>query len=597
MTTLWFVAQWALRSSGMIVAGTLLLRLFRVKDASIRLAVWVAMLCGSLAMPLLTAALPALPLLAARPAPVSQTVTIVPDAAPATTVLTASQPDASVPQRFDATQLAVIVYAIVAGALLLRLGVGVVLGMRLLRASRPTGRMMDGVEVRESDRVTVPVTLGIVRAAIVLPSEWRDWDATKLEAVLAHERSHVRRRDPMVQVVSAMHRALLWHTPLSWFLHRCIVRVAEEASDDAALAAVRDRASYAGILLDFMRGETRPVAWEGVSMARYGSPEQRIRRVLNGTAISRGVTLGSVVAIVTLVAPLAYVAAAAQPRQMSGTISTVAPIAEAATPAQEEAATRPVPSGPPAPARPATTSSKPARPATVMAQPAEPSSETQAATATSSNTQTSSGAVRRYIVVHGDSTSGSWDSDFVSPGELRARFGDNFAWFRQNGQDYVVTDAAVMAELDKAMEPQKNVNRMQAGVNAEQSRVNGLQSKVNAHQGDVNALQNEVNRRQDLVNQIQASVNREDNAALIQKLETELKELRAGKPEANQSGVNRKQSEVNQEQAGVNAEQSKVNAMQAKVNDEQHRVSAEFSRRAQEIFDSAVRSGAAKPVK
>ena len=96
-----------------------------------------------------------------------------------------------------------------------------------------------------------------MRPAIVLPGDWREWDAAKLDAVLAHERSHIRRRDPAVQVLSAIHRALLWHSPLSWFLHRRIVRVAEEASDDAAVAATRDRASYAEVLLEFMQRGVR----------------------------------------------------------------------------------------------------------------------------------------------------------------------------------------------------------------------------------------------------------------------------------------------------------------------------------------------------
>jgi len=169
--------------------------------------------------------------------------------------------------------------------------------------------------------------------------------------------------------------------------------------------------------------------------------------------------------------------------------------------------------------------------------------------------------VRRYIVVNGNSTTGSGDeSDFTSTEELRARFGDRFAWFRKNGHEYVVTASAVMDELDRAMEPQKNVNHMQAGVNREQRRVNELQDRVNAHQNDVNAMQAQVNASQSNVDQ---------------------------------ERVNRKQAEINAEQAGVNAEQAKVNAMQEKVNEEQHRVSAEFNRRMQEIFDAALHSGVA----
>jgi hypothetical protein len=171
---------------------------------------------------------------------------------------------------------------------------------------------------------------------------------------------------------------------------------------------------------------------------------------------------------------------------------------------------------------------------------------------------THEGGIRRYLIVQGDSINGSWDQDTSE--ELKARFGDRFAWFRKDGHEYVITDSAVMGELDRAMEPQKHVNRMQAGVNREQGRVNEMQAGVNAHQHDVNDMQAQVN---------------------------------ADQSNAGQDRVNRKQSEVNAEQARVNAEQAKVNAMQEKVNEEQHRVSAEFNRRVQEIFESALRSGAA----
>jgi hypothetical protein len=169
--------------------------------------------------------------------------------------------------------------------------------------------------------------------------------------------------------------------------------------------------------------------------------------------------------------------------------------------------------------------------------------------------------IRRYLIVHGDTISGAWDeNDSTSRQELRTRFGNRFAWFRDDGDEYVVTASAVMDELDRAMEPQKNVNRMQAGVNREQARVNEMQAGVNAHQHDVNAMQALVNESQ---------------------------------PGVDQERVNRKQADVNTEQAGVNAEQAKVNAMQEKVNKEQHRVTAEFNRRVEEIFNSALRSGAA----
>ena len=309
MITVHFLAEWAFRSSILILAGAVLLQALRVQDPAVRLAAWTATLCGSLAIPLLAVSLPAMPV-RTRSAPIPP--------APAYHVRNArvgatyrfEAPAAAPPERFDWTRVAVDGYLAAAGLLLFRFALGFAMSVRLLRGSRAT----DMAGVRQSERVTSPVTLGIWRPVVVLPADWREWDAARLDAVLAHERSHIRRRDPAVQALSAIHRALLWYSPLSWYLHRQIVRLAEDVSDDAALAAVDDRASYAETLLAFMQRGVQRESWQGVPMARYGQPENRIYRILDATTLSRGITHWTLAAIVLLGMPLAYVVAAAQER-------------------------------------------------------------------------------------------------------------------------------------------------------------------------------------------------------------------------------------------------------------------------------------------
>jgi beta-lactamase regulating signal transducer with metallopeptidase domain len=293
--------EWAMRSSILILSGFLLLRASRVKDPSILLAACTAMLGCSLALPALTVAVPAVPLHVMRaPASISRIAT---EAAPA----------AAAP--LDWRRAAVTVYFLVAGVLLLRLWTGLVLSQRLRRRSRATGQVIGGIEILESDRAASPVTLGIVRPAIVLPDDWRAWDRRRLNAVMAHERSHIGRYDPAVQVLSAIHRALLWHSPLSWYLHRSLVQACEQASDDAAVAAAGDRAFYAEVLLDFMQRGLRRANWQGVPMARYGRADERIHRVLDATVLTRGVSRRGAAAILLSGVLLTYALAAGQPQR------------------------------------------------------------------------------------------------------------------------------------------------------------------------------------------------------------------------------------------------------------------------------------------
>jgi len=581
MTTILFLAGWAVRSSVLILMGALLLRVLGVKDPSIRLAAWIAVLCGSLALPVLgvllpntlPSVLPRIPLAVMRTAArEAEAPRVVREAAPAPmSEVVSRQGGAAASKPVDWALAAVGIYILVAGALLLRLCLGLAMSRRLLGNSRATGRRTAGIEIRESDAVAAPVALGIVRSVIVLPGDWREWDSAKLEAVVAHERSHVRRKDPAVQLFSAIHRALLWHSPLSWFLHRRIVRVAEEASDDAAVSAMRDRASYAEVLLEFMQRGVRGGNWQGVAMARYGRPDERIHRILDGTALSRGVTRWSVAAILTLGLPVMYLAAAVRTQPAAS-----APIAGKAQVATAEQVTAP----PAAAAESAATS----------AQAASAASPAQAATAQAGTTQAEGPhhGIRHYMIVSGSSMSGSWDSgDRMDEEGLREKFGPKFAWFRQSGNEYVVTDAGVLAELEQAMEPQKEVNRMQHGVNDQQAEVNRHQADVNRAQSEVNTIQASVNRRQHLIDELQAAKGDEE---LIRKLEAMLAELKAKKGEANdQEAANRAQAKVNQMQARVNEEQGKVNEQQNKVNEEQVRVSAKVDGRVEEILDSAVR--------
>jgi len=316
MTALEFLVQWALRSSLLVLCGAALLAVLRVRQSSTRLAVWTALLAASLALPVLTGLAPKLPVTIAQPAQV--------DVPPPVSVDTI--PDSAAPvRRFDWQTAALGLYAVVALILLLRTAVGLTMGLWMLRTSRPTGTWTEAIEIRECDRAASPLTLGIFRPAIVLPQDWRDWPQTTLRVVLAHERSHVRRRDPALQLVSTLHRSVLWHSPASWLLHRSIVRIAEEVSDEDAVAESQDRALYARMLLAFMQ---RGSAWEGVPMARYGSPEKRIERILSGAASGR-IARWKVAALAVAALPLAYVTAAAQPQRpvvaRPATIAAVVP--------------------------------------------------------------------------------------------------------------------------------------------------------------------------------------------------------------------------------------------------------------------------------
>src|SRR5579864_3375210 len=211
-----------------------------------------------------------------------------------------------------------------------RLFVGMFFSWRLERASediheREANRLarmracMGGLEstprLAETKMLSVPATLGVLHPVILLPTDWRGWDEAKLDAILAHEVSHVARRDALTQRLSLIHRAIFWFSPLAWWIDRQITELAEEASDEAALAGGADQARYAETLLGFFAElEAAPgrIHWEGISMANGCRAERRVERILSWKG-SHSMKKWLAVVIVAVAAPLVLVAGSAHP--------------------------------------------------------------------------------------------------------------------------------------------------------------------------------------------------------------------------------------------------------------------------------------------
>jgi beta-lactamase regulating signal transducer with metallopeptidase domain len=212
---------------------------------------------------------------------------------------------------------ALLVYLAVAGVLLVRLICGLMMALRVWRTAKPiSGDSLSSVagcvdlacngEVRCSAAVASPVTICSV---VVLPENYRTWDSEKLRVVLAHERSHIRQGDFYLQLFAGIYAAVVWFSPLGWWLKRKLSDLAEAISDRAGLEEAADRTSYAQILLEFAAAP-RPTLI-GVAMARNGSISRRIERLLNDVSFRQafGGTRRALLAVVVI--PIALFAATA----------------------------------------------------------------------------------------------------------------------------------------------------------------------------------------------------------------------------------------------------------------------------------------------
>jgi beta-lactamase regulating signal transducer with metallopeptidase domain len=219
------------------------------------------------------------------------------------------------------------VYLAVAAVLFVRLGVGMALTWRMVRRGQPLshkdhcafgdhGAFERGLRIVESADVCTPATVGMWRPVILLPSDWRSWSDSAIELAIAHERSHVRRRDTLTTLLANGNVAAYWFHPLAWGLRRKLADLAEQVCDDEVLRTHGDRACYAETLLTMA---SRLVGQERVSpllvpMARQAQVESRIEAVIDARRpLCRRLGWQGLAMLLAIAVPLVTSIAALQP--------------------------------------------------------------------------------------------------------------------------------------------------------------------------------------------------------------------------------------------------------------------------------------------
>jgi TonB family protein len=137
-----------------------------------------------------------------------------------------------------------------------------------------------GVEVRLSTD-TGPAVVGLRSPTIVVPRWMLDLERSMLDVVLAHEREHVRMRDPLALFAGYAAVVLLpWNVALWWQWRR--LRLAVEVDCDARVLAVERDVRRYGALLLAVGQRARPLA--PLVAAVSESARQLERRIVAMTA-------------------------------------------------------------------------------------------------------------------------------------------------------------------------------------------------------------------------------------------------------------------------------------------------------------------------
>ncbi|MDD5706256.1 MAG: M56 family metallopeptidase [Kiritimatiellae bacterium] len=143
-------------------------------------------------------------------------------------------------------------------------------------------RVRQAVAVFQSAFVPAPAVVGWLKPVILLPaSALTGLSAGQLESLLAHELTHFRRCDYLVNMLQTAIEILGFYHPAVWWVSRRIRIERENCCDDVAAGLTGDRAQYASALATMEELRAGP----GLAMtASGGSLCSRIQRLAKSDA-------------------------------------------------------------------------------------------------------------------------------------------------------------------------------------------------------------------------------------------------------------------------------------------------------------------------
>jgi uncharacterized protein (TIGR03435 family) len=120
---------------------------------------------------------------------------------------------------------------------------------RALRSGVPLDLDIPVPAISLNDRIE-PGVFGVFRPVLLLPEGIAQrLTPGQLRAVVAHEMSHVRRRDNVANAIHMLAEALFWFHPLVWWIERRLLDEQERACDEEVLRQGGDPQVYAESIL------------------------------------------------------------------------------------------------------------------------------------------------------------------------------------------------------------------------------------------------------------------------------------------------------------------------------------------------------------
>ena len=158
-------------------------------------------------------------------------------------------------------------------------------------------RLRRNVSIRQSDRISSPLTFGVFRPVILMPKK-TDWtNEMELQYILEHEWTHIQRFDLLFKMLLIVTACVHWFNPLVWVMYVLANRDIELSCDETVVHRFgrEARASYAMVLIQME--ETRSSFAPFCNHFSKNAVEERITAIMKTRKITM-VSLGLAVVLI-----------------------------------------------------------------------------------------------------------------------------------------------------------------------------------------------------------------------------------------------------------------------------------------------------------
>lgn len=180
--------------------------------------------------------------------------------------------------------------------------IGEIWNHKLAQFSKAMG-INRNVKLMESQHVDVPITYGIWKPVILIPSAMLlNLHPSQLEAILVHELAHIKRHDYLINLFQSVMEICFFFHPVFWWINKTIKEQRENACDDLVIEnGIKREALAYGLanVLNYAQNNPPEVAMAAVK--KQNPTLDRIKRIMGvNSSPSQPTTLTSIIMIFTL---------------------------------------------------------------------------------------------------------------------------------------------------------------------------------------------------------------------------------------------------------------------------------------------------------